>query len=150
MIITDVIQPASTRLDLTASSKPELLRTLARLAAKATALAEDMIFDALRAREALGSTGIGNGIALPHASLQKLTSPFTLAAKLRVPVDFDAIDGKAVDIVVLQLVPDRAGQTHVDRLACVAKQLRSVDVQSRVRAARSPKQLYDAFVSDAP
>lgn len=149
MKITDVIQPLSIRFDLAAGSKPELLRTLAQEAAKETAASGEAILDALNAREALGSTGVGQGIALPHASLPQLAEPFTLAAKLRTPVAFEAIDDLAVDIVVLVLIPDRPGEPHVDRLACVAKQLRSPDVQDRVRAARSPEQLYEALVSQS-
>lgn len=146
MNITDVIQPQTTLLDLTANSKTDLIRALAQVAARSVAVPEKVIQDALAAREALGSTGIGQGIALPHANLRGLAKPFTLAARLKAPVDFDSIDGLPVDIVVLLLIPDRAGERHVDRLACVAKQLRSQPVQVRIRQARNQEQLYAAFI----
>lgn len=147
MNISEVIKPAGARLNLAANSKSELLRILAEESAKSTQLPNNVILDALMAREALGSTGIGKGVALPHAAVAGLGSPFAIAVKLKAPLDFDAIDGLPVDIVVLVLVPDRSGERHVDRLACVARQLRSADVLSRIRGARTIDELYRAFTS---
>lgn len=148
MKISDVIQPQTVVYDLAAPSKAELIRLLAKEAARAVSLSEKAIQHALMAREELGSTGIGQGIALPHARLAGLAKPFTLAARLRAPLGFDSIDGVPVDIVVLLLIPDRAGESHVDMLACVAKQLRSKTVQAAVRSARDGSQLYGAFTAD--
>lgn len=147
MDIRDVIQPETTVFDLAASTKADLLRALAKEAGRAVALPEKSILQALLAREELGSTGIGLGIAIPHARLAGLAKPFTLAARMHEPVAFESIDDVPVDIVVLLLIPDRGGEPHVDRLACVAKQLRSKAVQDRIRRAGDAGALYAAFVS---
>lgn len=149
MNIRDVIQPQTTVFDLVASTKAVLLRALAKEASRAVALPEKSILHALMAREELGSTGIGQGIAIPHARLTGLAKPFCLAARMREPVAFESIDDVPVDIVVLLLIPDRGGEPHVDRLACVAKQLRSKAVQAKIRQATNGQQLYAAFISDA-
>ena len=148
MKIGEVIDPAFSRLDLSTGSKSELMRLLSSEASSTTGLPEKEILNALNTREALGSTGIGQGIGLPHAAVSGLKQPFSLAVRLKSPVDFDSIDGLPVDIVVLVLIPDGEGRPHVDRLACVAKQLRSPKTQGRIRAARSVAELYNAFVAD--
>ncbi len=148
MNISDVVQPQSTVFNLAAPSKTELLRVLAKEAARTVSLPEPVIRQALTAREELGSTGIGQGVALPHARLSGLAKPFALAARLYEPIAFDSIDGVPVDIVVLLLIPDRGGEPPVDRLACVAKQLRSKTVQASIRRARDADQFYSALVSD--
>jgi PTS system nitrogen regulatory IIA component len=148
MDIRDVIQPQTIVFRLEASTKADLLRVLAKEASAAVALPEKIILHALSAREELGSTGIGQGIALPHARLVGLAKPFTLAGRMREPIAFESIDGVPADIVVLLLIPDRGGEPHVDRLACVAKQLRSKAVQAAIRQANNAAQLYAAFILD--
>lgn len=149
MKITEVIQPKAVVLDLRAATKADLMRALATDASRAVALPEKAILQALSAREELGSTGIGQGIAIPHARLQGLAKAFSMAVRLKQPIEFDSIDGVPVDIVILLLIPDREGEPHVDRLACVAKQLRSKAVQDGVRRARDAAQLYSALTTNS-
>jgi len=86
-------------------------------------------------REELGSTGVGNGVALPHARLTNLKTPFALFARLRHGIDFDAIDGEPVDIVVLLMVPEAGDSVKGKTLACVARALSDADTLQKVRGA---------------
>src|SRR6266851_1065325 len=99
MEIKDFLAPLHVVIDLRASDKKRLLEELARRAAAAVGLGAESIASALSKREALGSTGTGGGVAVPHARLAGLGRPFGLLARLTKPVDFDAIDGQPVDLV---------------------------------------------------
>ena len=109
MELADMIDPQDVLVDHRAASKAELLRDLAHLAAGRTGIDETVILDLLTGRERLGSTGIGNGIAIPHANVPELSAPFTLLVRLRQPIDFEAIDEAPVDIVFLTLSPAHRG-----------------------------------------
>ena len=94
----------------------------------------------LMQREKLGSTGIGNGIAIPHGKLPKLERLFGLFARLDRPIDFEALDGQPVDLIFLLLAPEGAGADHLKALARVARLLRDPDIARKLREfARSPK-----------
>ncbi len=101
MEITDLIAPYRVIIDLQASTKTQLLAELARRAATATGLPQKQIGDALQARETLGSTGVGAGIAIPHAQITELDGFYGLFVRLRRPIDYDAIDGHPVDLMFL-------------------------------------------------
>src|SRR5262245_64849834 len=101
MEIADFLAPSEVVIDLRVSDKRRLLAELARLASAKLDLAADTVSSALLQREALGSTGTGGGIALPHARLVGVKRPFALLARLAKAIDFDAIDGRPVDIVCL-------------------------------------------------
>ncbi len=94
------------------------------------------IFEALLQRERLGSTGIGDGIAIPHGKLPKLDRLFGLVARLERPIDFEALDGQPVDLLFLLLAPEGAGADHLKALARVARVLREPGTVDRLRAAR--------------
>jgi PTS system nitrogen regulatory IIA component len=96
-------------------------------------------------REELGSTGVGNGVALPHARLQRLTKPFGAVASLKRPIDFDAIDHTPVDIVFLLLLPGDAGGEQLNALAAAARKLREPERRELLRAAQSSDALYRAM-----
>lgn len=97
MEIADLLTPDRAIVDLQASSKSHILAELARRAATATGLPQQQIVDALQARESLGSTGMGGGIAIPHAQIAGLSRFFGLFVRLSRPIDYDAIDGQTVD-----------------------------------------------------
>lgn len=145
MQATDIIGPGDVLLDVKASSKPDLLRTLAQKAATKLGSDAAVIHEALSRREALGSTGVGQGVAMPHAPLAGLTRPFGLIARLAHPLAFDAIDARPVDIICLLLTPAQAAREHVTALACVARRLRSPTVQAAIRDAATPAQLCAAL-----
>ena len=97
-------------------------------------------------REELGSTGVGNGVALPHARLRGLNAPFGLFARLRQGIDFEAIDDQPVDIVFLLLLPDVSNDSQLNALACVARALRDPEALQRIRRATDRDSLFQAIV----
>ena len=105
MKIRDVLSPNDIIIDVRASDKTRLLRHLSAQAAAKFGLDPDEVATEIAKREELGSTGVGNGVALPHARLQGLKAPFGLLARLSQGIDFDAIDVEPVDIVFLLLIP---------------------------------------------
>ena len=122
-------------LKLRAANKPALLAELARRAAVITGLGEATLSEALAAREALGSTGFGAGIAVPHAKIDGLPAVFGFFARMEKPVAFDAIDEKPVDLVFLLLSPTAAPGEHLAMLAAVSRRLRDKAVADSLRAA---------------
>lgn len=131
----DVITRENIHLDVRAAGKTNLLRDLSRHASARTGLAASAILSALATREKLGSTGLGNGIAIPHARLAGLAKPFGLAARLDVPCDFDAMDGEPVDLVVLLLMPPTMNAEHLTMLSRVARTLRDPAIAGQLRRA---------------
>ena len=105
-------------------------------------LAADEVVREIAKREELGSTGVGNGVALPHARLTSLKTPFALLARLRHPIDFDAIDGEPVDIVVLLLLPEVDDSAKGNALACVARALRDAETLRKIRSAPDREALF--------
>lgn len=123
--------------------KKQVLQDLAAQAARhLPVLAERDIFETLLQRERLGSTGIGDGVAIPHGKLPGLDRLFGLVARLERPVDFEAVDGQPVDIAFLLLAPESAGADHLKALAQVARVLREPGILERIRNARDGNALY--------
>jgi nitrogen PTS system EIIA component len=135
MTIGDIIPPEQVSVGLRFADKAQLLQDLARRAAAALGLDQRAVFDALQARENLGSTGLGNGFALPHARLVGLTRHFASFVRLARPVDFAAIDERPVDLVILLLTPEDAGSQHLATLAALARPLREEGFVQRLRQA---------------
>ena len=136
MDIADLIPPERIALDLRAKDKAALLRDLAQRAEAAGAgVPASIIATALQAREQLGSTGLGKGFALPHARLEGLSDCFGLFCRLARPIDYAAIDGQKVDIVVLLLTPAEADASHLAALSLVSRRLRDGDLVGRLRRA---------------
>jgi PTS system nitrogen regulatory IIA component len=100
-------------------------------------------------REELGSTGVGNGVALPHARLRGLSTPFGLFARLRHGIDFEAIDNQPVDIIFLLLLPDGAGASQLNALASVSRALREPETLQRIRSAADRDSLFQAIVDSS-
>ena len=144
MKIPDLLSPADVMVDVRAPNKSALLRDLAAKAAASLKLPVDQVAPLLLKREDLGSTGIGRGVAIPHARLPELHRPFGLLAKLKQPIEFDAIDGQAVDLVFLLLLPAAAENGQLGALALVARTLRPSEVLVRLRQARTVSEIYSA------
>ena len=134
MNITDLLAPTEIMLDVRAANKRALLEEFAGRAAGSLRLPAERVASYLLKREGLGSTGIGRGVAIPHARLPDLQRPRGLLAKLKPPIDFDAIDGQAVDLVFALLLPATAEQEALAALALVARTLRSPETLARLRA----------------
>jgi PTS system nitrogen regulatory IIA component len=145
MKISDLLSPSDVMIDVRASNKQLLLQELAARAAASLGLKVEQIAPYLLKREELGSTGIGRGVAMPHARLPDLQRPYGLFAKLKQAIDFDAIDGQPVDIVFVLLLPAAAEGDALGALALVARALRSPENLARLRAAKNPSELYTAM-----
>jgi PTS system nitrogen regulatory IIA component len=146
MKISDLLSPVDVLIDVRASRKGPLLQELAAQAAASLGLPADQVTSYLMKREELGSTGIGQGIAIPHARLPDLKRPYGLLAKLKQGIEFDAIDGQAVDVLFVLLLPAAVENEALAALALVARTLRSPDTRARLRAAKNPAELYAAIV----
>ncbi len=142
MPLTDVVALEAIIPALKVNGKKQALQELAARAAQISGQNERTIFDILMQREKLGSTGVGNGIAIPHGKLPKLARLFGLFARLERPVDFEALDGQPVDLVFLLLAPEGAGADHLKALARVARLLRDHDIARKLRNSRDAEAIY--------
>jgi nitrogen PTS system EIIA component len=148
MDIKKFLSPTDVLLDLSASDKTRLLKKLAETAASVLNLPADRVYSALAAREDLGSTGTGSGIAIPHARLDELKRPFGLLARLKRPIAFDAIDGKPVDVVFLLLLPTAPAGEQLNALAAVARKLRNPEAARDLRRATDCAGLYRVMTTE--
>ena len=140
----DAIIPA-----LRVNSKKQLLQELAARAARITGLSEREIFDVILQRERLGSTGVGNGIAIPHGKLSGIKRITGVFARLETPVDFEALDDQPVDLVFLLLAPEGAGADHLKALSRIARVLRDGDTVAKIRGTKDASAIH-AFLSETP
>src|SRR5690606_29846945 len=124
------------------SNKRQLFEILAKKAAELTRFSEEQILATLMGREELGSTGLGNGIAIPHGKIQGLKQVTAVFARLDAGIDFDSVDDQPVDLVVLLLAPVGAGADHLNALSRVARLLRTESVTEQLRAENDPAQLH--------
>lgn len=153
MGITTQLYADAAALDLSAASKATLLDSLAAEAATRLGRPEADILEALQARERLGSTGLGRGVALPHAQLGQIDRPVVSFARLGQPIDFDAKDGEPVDLVFLVLWPADATAGFLPALAEIVRVLREPKLLRQLRAAPSAAEalrLLRAAGHDAP
>jgi nitrogen PTS system EIIA component len=142
MSLTDLIAPNAVIPALNVTSKKQAIQELSVQAAQLTGHSERTISEILLQREKLGSTGVGNGIAIPHGKLPKLAKLFGLFARLEQPVDFESLDGQPVDLVFLLLAPETAGADHLKALARIARLLRDPDVAAKLRESKDAEALY--------
>src|SRR5690606_30491664 len=117
------------------------------IAGKVGSISSNQLYDALIAREQLGSTGLGNGIAIPHCRVADCSRTIGALVKLERPIDFDAIDGKPVDLLFFLLVPENTVEGHLQVLRMLAERFGNPDFCARLRAAQDDAQLYQAATS---
>lgn len=141
MNLRDYLPPENVVLDLSAPSKTMLLRKLSQLASERLAIDEAEIARVLTSRENLGSTGIGAGVAVPHASVKGLDRHFCLFARLAKTVDFEAVDDQPVDLVFLLLNPENRAD-HLNILSCIARRVRDEQTAATIRSTASPQDVY--------
>jgi PTS system nitrogen regulatory IIA component len=149
MQIKDFLSGNDVLIDLAAPDKFRLLRDLSERAAASLSLRADAIMAAIQKREALGSTGTGGGVAIPHARLTELTSPFGILARLKNPIDFDSVDGRPVDLVLMLLLPESRGADQLPALACAARILRDTVTVRRLRSLPDQSDVYQAMLERA-
>ncbi len=136
--IGDLLSPGAMALGVSAASKRQALALTAELAARHFGLKVTPLFDALMEREALGATGVGHGVAIPHAIIKGLDRVRGVFVRLKPPVDFAAIDDEPVDLIFALISPPDGGSDHLRALARVARSLRSSELRERLRQASTP------------
>ncbi|HBS80688.1 MULTISPECIES: PTS IIA-like nitrogen regulatory protein PtsN [Pseudomonadaceae] len=145
--IENILTPGRALVGVPGGSKKRVLEQIAKvLGADLPDIDSQAIFESFIAREKLGSTGFGNGIAIPHCRMPGCTSPLSAVLKLDTPVDFDAIDGAPVDLLFVLLVPEAATDEHLELLRQIASMLDREEVRDRLRRATSGHELYQAVV----
>lgn len=149
MDLSDLIEVSAVMPALKANSKKQLLQLLAEKAAAVTGLPEREVFDTILQRERLGSTGVGNGIAIPHGKLPGISRITGIFARLENPVDFEALDDQPVDLVFLLLAPEGAGADHLKALSRIARVLRDSDIVSKIRGTKDAAAIH-TFLSQTP
>ncbi|MFL5236695.1 MAG: PTS IIA-like nitrogen regulatory protein PtsN [Rhizomicrobium sp.] len=149
MEIIDFLAPEAVLSSLRTHSKKQLIHDLAARASQLTGLPAGRIFEALIERERLGSTGMGQGIAIPHGRVAGVSRIVGIFARLESPVSYDAIDEQPVDLVFLLLAPVEAGADHLKALARVSRLLRNQAVCEKLRAAKKPEVLF-SLLTESP
>jgi nitrogen PTS system EIIA component len=146
MEISDLVTPTAVIASLKATSKKQALQELARRASELTGEHERSIFDVLLERERLGTTGVGDGVAIPHGKLPNLKKLIGMFARLERPIDFEAIDEQPVDLIFLLLAPGTAGADHLKALARVSRLLRDRQMREKLRGSETPEAIYSLLV----
>lgn len=148
MDLGDILTDDAVIGDLRASSKKQMLQAIAEHAAELTGLSAREVFDTVLQREKLGSTGVGNGIAIPHAKFPGFDRIVGVFARLPEPIEFDALDDQPVDLVFLLMAPEDAGADHLKALSRVARVMRDPARVALLRAAGDPQALYHHLVGE--
>lgn len=142
MNIGDLLSADSIVADFKASSKKQTIQALARKIAAHAGVDGRLVFDKLLERERLGSTGVGRGVAIPHARIDGLDKITGFFAKLSNPIDFDSVDEQPVDLVFMLLAPEAAGADHLKALASVSRLLRDENTCKKLRLTPDASALY--------
>ncbi|MCU0855140.1 MAG: PTS sugar transporter subunit IIA [Rhodobacteraceae bacterium] len=146
MQLAEILSPEAVRVFGTMTSKKRLFQELAGIAATLTGLQASDLFDSLQERESLGPTGVGNGVALPHARVPDLDKVTGVFVRLEKPLAFDAVDRQPVDLVFALFAPEEAGVDHLKALALVSRKLRNATVCTKLRANDDPATLYAVLI----
>lgn len=142
MDLSTILKPEAVRVVTSASSKKRLLQEFGDLAESAYQLRAQNVVEALQERENLGPTGVGHGVALPHARFEGLESVVGAFILLEKPVDFNAVDRQPIDIAFALFAPEEAGVEHLKALAKVSRQLRESTICAKLRANPDPTTLF--------
>ncbi len=145
--IENILTPGRSLVNVPGGSKKRVLEQIAKVLGRDLPdLDSQAIFESFIARERLGSTGFGNGIAIPHCRMPGCTAPLSAVLRLDAPVEFDAIDGAPVDLLFVLLVPEAATDAHLELLRQIASMLDREEVRERLRQAPTGADLYQAIV----
>lgn len=142
MELKDIVAPEGVFSGLNATSKKHLLQELAQRAEDAVGVEARAAFDGLLERERLGPTGMGRGVAVPHARIPGLQEVRGVFTRLSRPVEFEAIDDEPVDLVFALFAPENSGADHLRALASISRRLRDPGVCAKLRAAEHPSAVY--------
>jgi nitrogen PTS system EIIA component len=149
MNLAEIIDARAVIPQLKAQSKKQVLQELAQALAPIVAVDHRIVFESLLTREKLGSTGLGQGIAIPHGRLPNITRVYGLFARLASPVDYDSVDGEPVDLVFALLSPAQAGADHLKALARISRLLREPDTMKKLRGTETAEGLYAILTEPA-
>jgi PTS system nitrogen regulatory IIA component len=141
-LITKLLPVENIALDADLGSKKRVFELVAQMVENRQQIPRGTVFDSLFARERLGSTGLGQGVAIPHGRIKGLRDPVGIYVRLAEPIPFDAPDGKPVRVVFALLVPDRATDLHLEILAQLAQLLSDAFLREQMAAASSPAALH--------
>jgi PTS system nitrogen regulatory IIA component len=142
MLLSQLLRPDAVLAALRVNGRKQALQEMSERAALVSGLRAREIFDAILQRERLGSTGVGDGVAIPHGKLAKCQHIFGVFARLDRPIDFEAPDALPVDLVFMLIAPEAAGADHLKALATIARLLRNGGVAPQLRATKDPAALY--------
>jgi len=145
MPLSDFLTPEAVIPALRVNGKKQALQELSERAAEVSGLTAREIFDSILQRERLCSTGVGDGIAIPHGKLVKCPRIFGVFARLDRAIDFEALDGLPVDLVFLLVAPESAGADHLKALAAIARVLRNPTLATQLRATRDASALFSVL-----
>ncbi len=147
MDITQFIDEASILIDFKSKSKKNILENISHEMSNGNIKDKDLIFEKLYEREKLGTTAFGNGIAIPHARIPNLKEPKILIIQLATPINFEAIDGEKVDLIISLIVPDEKNDLHIKLLAKISELLENKAFRLEVREAKNSKDILSIMES---
>ncbi len=147
MQINQVLSPDCTKSAVRCTSKKRALEFISEVAAEHTGQNPTELFECMLNREKMGSTGIGNGIAIPHARMFTCDKAVAILVQCTEPIEFDAVDNKPVDLLFALLVPDAQCKEHLKTLSSMAERLNDKQVLKQLRAAQSDKELYEIMIN---
>jgi PTS system nitrogen regulatory IIA component len=142
MNLSTILKPDAVKVLSSCTSKKRLFHDLSELAEGSYGFDASDVIDALIERESLGPTGVGHGIALPHARMKNVERVCGIFLRLEKPIDFDSVDRQPVDLVFALLAPESAGVEHLKALALVSRTMRDADMRAKLRANSDPDTLY--------
>ena len=149
MKVAEFLEPQAVLAQLRASSKKQLLTELGAASGEQLGVDPRRIFETLFQREKLGSTGLGQGIAIPHGKIAGITRVHGLFARLATPVDFEAVDDQPVDLIFMLLAPETAGADHLKALACISRLMRDAALVQKLRGTNNAAGLYSLLTEPA-
>ena len=145
MSISDVLSEDMILTEVAADGKRHLLEQISEFVAERKGLDKSSVFEAVLERENLGSTGYGNGVAFPHARLEGLKNVVAVFARLKNPIDYDALDGNPVDMVAFMISPENSGDDHLRTLAIFSRVLKDAAICRAIRSAKNAHEIYSVM-----
>ncbi|MCA2017563.1 PTS IIA-like nitrogen regulatory protein PtsN [Vibrio tritonius] len=147
MQLSEVLTLDCTKSAVPCSSKKRALEIISEIAAEHSGQNATELFESMLSREKMGSTGIGNGIAIPHARMPECEKAVAVLVQCEEPIEFDAIDNRPVDLLFALLVPESQCKEHLKTLSCMAERLNDKQTLKQLRGATSDQELFDIMVS---
>ena len=147
MTVQELLAPEAVKLDLRVSNKKQAFRALAKIACSITGVEEQLICDTLIQRERLATTGVGEGVAIPHAKLDGFNKLCAVFARLKTPINYDSVDDEHVDLIFMLVGPLSSEHLHLKTLAKVARLLRSASMCEKLRGSTSADAMYALLVA---